>query len=83
MAAGRFPSLSNTGYEDLIRDLDDNDPNASIAWCQANGLISEIKRSSQQRCNNVMTMANRTGKDGKTWHCQGPCRKTSIHSGKI
>ena len=82
MAAAGFPSLSNTRYEDLIRDLGDNDPNAAIAWCHANGLISKIKRCPEQGCNNVMTMANRTGKDGKTWRCQRPYQKTlSIRSG--
>ena len=82
MAAAGFPSLSNTRYEDLIRDFGENDPNAVITWCQENGLISEIKRCPEQGYNNVMTLANRTGKDGKTWRCQRPCRKTlSVRSG--
>ena len=65
MAAAGFPSLSNTRYEDLIQDFGENDPNAVITWCQENGLISEIKRCPEQGCNNVMTLANRTGKDGE------------------
>ena len=65
-----------------MKTLYENDPNAVITWCQENGLISEIKRCPEQGCNNVMTLANRTGKDGKTWRCQRPCRKTlSIRSG--
>ena len=79
MAAAGFPSLSNTRYEDLIRDVN---PNTTIVWCQAHGLISKVEVT-QQGCNNMMTMANRSSKDGKTWRCQQSCRKTlkSIHSG--